>query len=199
MSNAFDTASASQGEPTEITAGDLITWRRDDLTTLYPTSEYTLSYSFQSLNQAAADKTSFAVTATEDSAGYYAQITGATTLALAHYGTYSWQAYITRTSDNARVTIGQGRLDIITDLASQDNEQRNHAEIMIQKIESLLEGKADSDVSNYSIQGRSLTKFAIAELLEWRDYYRAESVRLKREEDVKLGRKTASTIKVRFS
>ena len=69
---------------------------------------------------------------------------------------------------------------------------------MLTKIEALLQGKADSDVANYSFQGRSLTKFSIAELLEWRDYYREEVEKQKRLEEIKLGRPVSSTIKVRF-
>jgi hypothetical protein len=198
MANAFDPSSAPQGEPTEITAGDLIIWRRDDLATTYPTDSYSLSYSFQSIANATASGNNFDLTATEDAAGYYAQLAGATTLALSNFGEYAWQAYIIRTSDSARITVGQGRVTIRTDFDSLNQDPRSHAEIMLAKIESILEGRADSDVANYSINGRSLVKIAIEDLLRWRDYYRAEATRLKREEDIKLGRAVPSTIKVRF-
>ena len=45
---------------------------------------------------------------------------------------------------------------------------------MLDLIESLLEGKATKDVSSYSIAGRSLNKMGVSELLEWRNYYKAE-------------------------
>lgn len=198
MANAFDPASAPQGEPIEITAGDLVIWRRDDLVTTYPTDSYSLSYAFQSIQNATVSGNNFDVTASEDTAGYYAQIDGATTLALANFGDYAWQAYITRTSDSARMTIGQGRVTIKTDFDSLNQDPRNHAEVMLAKIESVLEGRADSDVANYSINGRSLVKIAIEDLMRWRDYYRAEVTRLNRVEDIKLGRQVPSTIKVRF-
>ena len=69
---------------------------------------------------------------------------------------------------------------------------------MIGKIESILEGKADSDVASYSIQGRSLTKLAIDELLQWRDYYRREVNEIRRKEQITHGRKTKATILGRF-
>ena len=69
---------------------------------------------------------------------------------------------------------------------------------MVEKIESILAGKADSDVSSYSIAGRSLTKMSFTELLEARDYYRAEANKEKAASDAKNGRKGVSTIKVRF-
>ncbi|MGI9438660.1 MAG: hypothetical protein ACR2OK_03035, partial [Parvibaculales bacterium] len=72
------------------------------------------------------------------------------------------------------------------------------AEIMLGKIETILEGKADSDVSSYSINGRSLNKFTPSELLEWRDYYRREVNEIKKRERSTHGRKTKSTILGRF-
>lgn len=198
MANRFDPVSAPQGEPTEIIAGDLVIWRRDDLAVEYPTDSYSLSYSFQSIKKSSMSGNNFEITASEDDAGYYAEIDSATALALTDFGDYGWQAYITRTSDSARITVGQGRLTIKTDFDSLNQDPRSHAEIMLAKIESILEGRADSDVANYSIQGRSLVKIAIEDLMKWRDYYRSEVTRLKREEDIKLGRSVPSTIKVRF-
>jgi hypothetical protein len=69
---------------------------------------------------------------------------------------------------------------------------------MVDKIESILLGRADADVASYSINGRSLTKIAPNELREWRDYYRAEVAQDKRRERVVNGKQTAATIKVRF-
>jgi len=77
-------------------------------------------------------------------------------------------------------------------------DPRSHNEIMLQKLESLLEGKADSDVSSYSIAGRSLNKLGPAELLEWRDYYKREVASEKRAEAIKHGRRSKSTILARF-
>ncbi len=198
MANAFDPAEAPQGEPTEVIAGDLVIWRRDDLVVTYPTSDFSLSYSFQSIKQSSVTGNNFEINAIEDAGGYYAQIDAQTALGLTDFGEYGWQAYITRESDSARITVGQGRLTIKTDFDTLNQDPRTHAEIMLAKVESILEGRADADVSNYSINGRSLTKIAIEDLLKWRDYYRAEVTRLKREEDIRLGRTVPSTVKVRF-
>jgi hypothetical protein len=61
-----------------------------------------------------------------------------------------------------------------------------------------LQGKADADVSSYSIAGRSLTKLSFQELLDARDHYRREVVRHNNKELVKRGKKSGSTIQVRF-
>ena len=84
------------------------------------------------------------------------------------------------------------------DLDNAGTDLRSHAALMVSKIESILVGKADSDVSSYSIAGRSLSKMSFQELIEARDYYRAEYQKEKSAEDAKNGRKGVSTIQVRF-
>ena len=45
---------------------------------------------------------------------------------------------------------------------------------MLEKIELMLLGKADRDVQNYSIKGRALQHYSIAELMQLRDQLKAE-------------------------
>jgi hypothetical protein len=70
---------------------------------------------------------------------------------------------------------------------------------MVAKIESILEGKADADVTSYSIAGRSITKMTFEELQAARDYYKAEVTKHKNKELAARGKATSSTIKVRFA
>ena len=44
----------------------------------------------------------------------------------------------------------------------------------LEKIEAVLLGKMDNDVQNYSIKGRTLSKYTIAELMLLRDQLKAE-------------------------
>ena len=69
---------------------------------------------------------------------------------------------------------------------------------MLDKIESMLNGKADSDVSSYSIAGRSLTKMTFAELQDARNFYKQEVLNEQSKINIKNGRKGSSTIQVRF-
>jgi len=96
------------------------------------------------------------------------------------------------------VTVDRGLFTVIADLDSDNADTRSHAQIMVDKIESLLSGKADSDVASYSIAGRSLTKMSFQDLVSARDYYRAEATKDAANLDAKYGRKGASTIRVRF-
>mgnify|MGYP003649210617 FL=1 len=69
---------------------------------------------------------------------------------------------------------------------------------MVEKIEAILEGRADADVSSYSINGRSLTKIPIPELMEFRRSYKTEYLREVRTERRQKGIGTGSTVKVGF-
>jgi len=194
MANLFDAASAPEGEPSEIVVGDFIQWKRSDLVTDYPTDEYTATYVARITG---GGNTEVQVTGTAYNGSYLFTVDSETSADFVA-GYYHWQLEILRNSDSERVVVDRGAFTAIVDLDIGGADPRTHAEIMLTKIESLLEGKADSDVSNYSIQGRSLTKFGLDELLQWRDYYNAEVTKQKRLEEIKLGRKTASTVKVRF-
>ena len=113
-------------------------------------------------------------------------------------GLYHYQIEVLETSSNNRLILDQGELDVTVDLDVNAVDPRTHAEKMLQKIEAVLENRADADVSSYSIAGRSLTKMTPEELLTWRDNYRREVKAYRRQLDVKHGRKTSSTILMRF-
>lgn len=194
MANLFDAAQAPEGEPSEVVVGDYIQWTRSDLNTDYPNDEYTATYIARITGGGNAE-IQLAGTAYNDK---YLFTADSATSADFVPGYYHWQLEIVRNSDSNRIVVDRGAFTAIVDLDVGGADPRTHAEIMLTKIESLLEGKADSDVANYSIQGRSLVKLGIEELITWRDYYRAEVEKLKRIEQIKLGRRVSSTIKVRF-
>ena len=69
---------------------------------------------------------------------------------------------------------------------------------MVEKIESILEGRADNDVNSYSINGRSLTKIPVTELMQFRAHYRAEYIKEQRKERAENSVGTGGTVHVRF-
>jgi len=193
MANVFDSTNAPEGEPLEIVAGDFVQWKISDLVADYPTDDYTLIYTAR----ISGKRDEFQITASSQSTHYLITAASSVTSAYAP-GVYAWQKEIVRNSDSARRILSRGQFKVIADLDIPGTDLRSHAEIMVDKIESILSGKADSDVSSYSIAGRSLTKMSFTELLEARDYYRSEVIRQKAALDAKSGRKGVSTIKVRF-
>lgn len=193
MANLFDSANAPTGVPEEIVIGDFVQFKLTAYSEDYPNTAYTLRFVARI---ATGGSSEIKVDATADGDDYLFTISSATSASYT-VGHYHYQLEIERNSDNERLVLDRGEVDLVTDYDNQV-DPRGHAEIMLGKIEAILEGKADSDVSNYSINGRSLTKFSPEELIEWRDYYKREVAAHKRDEHIKHGRKTKSTIKVRF-
>lgn len=194
MANAFDPAESPSVEPSEVVVGDFIQWRRTDLSEYYPNDEYTATYVARITG---GGNTEIQVVGTAYNDDYLFSVSSADSASFVA-GYYHWQLEILRNSDDNRIVVDRGAFTAIVDLDDGGADPRSHAEIMQTKIETLLEGKADSDVSNYAINGRSLTKLTPAELIEWRDYYRAEVIKQKRQEQLKLGRRVPASVKVRF-
>lgn len=194
MANAFDPANAQEGEPYEVVVGDFIQWKRSDLAATYDPDDYTLTYVARITS---GGNTEIQVTATDYNGSFLLSVSSADSANFVA-GYYHWQAEIIRKSDSSRIVVDRGAFTAIVDLDVAGTDPRTHARIMLDKIESLLEGRADGDVSSYSIAGRSLTKMSPAELIEWRDYYRREVAEQKRKNDVKLGRASPASVKVRF-
>lgn len=194
MANLFESANAASSEPTSLYAGSLVQWKRSDLAADYPPASYDLVYKARlrgGLNP------EMSVTATNDNGVFLVTLTNAVT-ATAVPGEYYWQAEIERKSDNARIMVATGQWTVLPDLDQTGADPRSHSEIMLDKIQSLLEGRADKDVTSYSINGRSIAKMSVTDLLSWRDYYRKEVLLERRKADAAAGKPSTATVKVRF-
>lgn len=194
MANLFDASNAREGEPREVVVGDFIQWKRSDLVADYPPASYTATYVARITG---GGSTEIQLSGTNQTTHYLFTVDSETSADFLP-GKYHWQLEIVQNSSGNRVVVDIGDFDAIPDMDVNQADPRIHAEIMIDKIESILEGKADSDVGSYSIAGRSLTKLSFAELQDARDRYKAELVRHENRELVKRGKANGSTIKVRF-
>jgi hypothetical protein len=194
MANLFDAANSPTQEPLEVVVGDFIQWRRTDLGADYPNDQFTASYIARVTGGGASE---IQITGTAFGNDYLFSISSTVSDDFSP-GYYHYQLEMVRNSDSERIVVDRGAFRAIVDLDVNNSDPRSHAEIMIDKIQARLESRADVDVSNYSINGRSLVKMSIEELLRWRDYYRAEFTMEKRKERVRRGKTTGSSIKVRF-
>lgn len=161
MSDPFDVTSAPVTEPESVVTGSYASWRR---LLDYDGTLFTLSYDLIPYTAGVT----ITVTGSWDSSAqeWQFEVPSATSAAWAA-GSYRWDLKITRISDSEVVKIATGAIEIF---ASTD-DRRTHAEVMVKKIESILSGRAESDVESYSIKSRSITKMSVKELTEWRDYY----------------------------
>jgi len=195
MANLFDAANAPEGEPTQIVVGDFIQWKKVNIAEDYPTATHSAEYVAR-ITGGGSNEIKLAATETD---GYYLFTVDSTTSADFAVGRYHWQLEITETASGNRIVVERGEFEAIPDLDVNQSDPRTHADIMLAKIETILEGKADSDVGSYSIAGRSLTKMSFDELMVARDRYKREVLQHQREELIKRGKASANTVKVRFS
>jgi len=194
MANLFDATNAPEGEPTEVVVGDFLQWKRSDLVADYPTDEYTATYVAR-ITGGGSDEIQLEMTGHDT---YYLATVQSSTSENFSVGEYHWQLEIVQDSSGNRIVVDLGDFKAIADLDTNQADPRTHAQITLDKIESLIEGKADNDAQEYSIAGRQLKKYSFNELLDLREYYRREVAKEKADRDIKQGRKSAATIKVRF-
>lgn len=194
MANLFDAANSPTTEPTEIVVGDYIQWRRVDLGTDYPNTAYTATYVARISGGGASE---IQLVGSAYGTNYLFTANSETTTNFTP-GYYHWQLEIARNSDGNRIVVDRGNFRAIVDLDVNQSDPRIHAEIMLDKIETVLQGRADADVLSYSINGRSLSKMAPTELSEWRDYYKREVLMERRKERARRKLPTGATMVARF-
>jgi len=169
MANLFDVSNYPQREPFSLVIADRWTWKKDDLTD-YPSSAYTLKYSFR-LDGAGA--TEIQITASANGTAFKIEV-GASTSTSYTAGNYQWQSYLTRNSDNERVTIDSGYIEIRPNRDLATTDPRSHFKIVLDNIEAVIEERATKDQEAYSINGRSLSRTPIADLQQLADSYRGK-------------------------
>lgn len=153
-------------EPDLIVAGDTAKWQRslDD----YPANQsWVLTYTLVS----AAQRYTFSAAA---SGADHLVTVAATTTATWVPGTYTWRAQASKAGEV--YTVGTGSLRVRPSFATA-TDGRSHARKTLEAIEAVIEGRATSEVSAYTIGNRELRYMAPSELLKLRDRYRAEVAR----------------------
>lgn len=194
MANLFNSANAPLDEPLEFVKGDFVQWRLDEYSTDYPNSTHTMEYVAR-IRGGGTSEIKIASTTIDDD--YLFTITSAVST---NYdaGHYHWQLEVVETSSSNRIVLNTGEWDVKVDLDDNNADPREHFMIMLDKIETVLQGRADADVLSYSINGRSLSKMSPNELVEWRNYYKREVTMHNRKERIKHNMPTGATIVTRF-
>jgi len=194
MANLFDSANYPTREPTALQAGDLWAWKRTDLVTDYPSSAYSLSYIAR--REITGEK--IAISTTGSTEGYTVSVSSTTT---DNYeaGRYHWVAYITRTSDSARIEVDKGVFEVAPNRSTSSADPRSFAQIALDNIETYLKDPTNIAAASYSIAGRSLSRWNRADLYVERERLKGEVVREQRAEQIRKGLGTNATIRVRFS
>ena len=168
MANLF--TDIPKKEPIQIFKGETVVWKRTDIGVDYDPSSHSMVWE---ASLETNGSTRFSATVTESGTEYTFTLDNSNTAGYTA-GDYFWVLKVLQTSDSETLVIDSGKITVKDNFFATTGDTRSHPKVMLDKIESILEGRADADVSSYSIQGRSLSKISIAELLQWRDYYKAE-------------------------
>ena len=168
MANIF--TEIPEKEPISFYKGETVVWKRTDIGADYAPSSHSMVWEASLQTNGS---TRFSATVTESGTEYTFTLDNSATSGYTA-GDYFWVLKVLQTSDSETLVIDSGKITVKDNFFATTGDTRSHAKIMLDKIESLIEGRADADVSSYSIQGRSLSKLSVQELTEWRNYYKAE-------------------------
>lgn len=151
-------------EPTALRAGDPWSWTRDDLTSTYPATEWSLSYWFK--NAAGG----FEVAAVADGAAFAVAESSDDTQGLAA-GAYAWQARVSNiATPSTRHVVDSGSLTVLPNLfvgsATDALDARSQAQKAYDDAKTALASFQASNgrVKSYQIAGRAM-EFASSEEL----------------------------------
>lgn len=178
-------------EPAVLTAGDTAKWKLtlDD----YPSGTWALSYSLRANGLAEIEIDAQAQDDDTHLVHVPFQWTGTWTP-----GLYEYQGYVTDNVD--RFTARHGFITIKADFDTSTADPRSHARIMLDAIETVLEGGAFREESSVTLpDGRTIAYSDKSELLKLRNYYRAEVEAEEAAADIAAGKASGRRILLRFT
>ena len=180
-------------EPTEVVAGDLVTWTRPEHSDLTIADSWILTYAL------VKDGTKIDITSSDNGDQTYLISVAAATTATWTVGTYKWQAYLTKGSE--RYSVDEGTIVVNTDFASATGgyDDRSHWQTVLDNVEAVIQGRATKDQSSYTISGRQLSRTPIVDLIALYDKAKAAVIAEKNAEKIANGLGTSSKIYTRFT
>lgn len=177
-------------EPLSFESGLTVKWTKD-LSEDYPADDgWSLQYNF--INSSGK----FTVNAVADGKQFSNTISAATSAAISS-GIYQWTARVTK--DGEVYQVGTGHCEVLKNLAVLTaTEVRTHVKKVLDAIEAIIENRASKDQMGYTIEGRTLERTPIPDLLTLRAKYKAEYERELTAEKISRGEATGRRVLVRF-
>lgn len=195
MTNPFDNEKYPVTHPECIIKGRFVGWKLDiDFTD----TGYSLKYVIQQVGSTNVEiEIDGVYTQLTDKQYWVFEVPSATSEAwdeLTVDANYRWDLVLTKTATSDDAVLQSGFLKIF----QSTSDRRSHAEIMVAKIDSIIEGRADNDVDSYSIKDRSISRMSIDDLIKWRAYYVDEINRTGGTVSDGVKRPKKNTVKVGF-
>lgn len=167
--------------PSELLVGD--TWSWEDDYSDYPAGTWTATAYFVSALAA------FSIVATADGTTHSFDVTAATS---SGYVADRYSVTVRVTDGTTITTVDDGLVNVLPDPTKQ-RDTRTWARRTLEAIECFLAGNATTAQMSMTLRDRSISRWPLAELMQWRDKLRGE-VRAEEGTSNGLGR----DIKVRF-
>jgi hypothetical protein len=155
-------AQVPTSEPSSITAGETLSWTRDESD--YPATSWTLKYALQ-----APGRPVITITATADGSTHVVGVTADISSRYAP-GSYLWTKFAEQGS--TRNILAHGQVTVLPSPLA--NLGKSHAERMLALIEAALIKRVPAGLETTNIDGQELSRIPIAELERLRIRYRAE-------------------------
>ena len=155
-------------EPLSIRSGNTVKWRKS--LSDYPANDgWALTYT---LTLQSDFSKRLQVAAVVDGADFVTTLTAVQTAAMPA-GTYNLFGSVSKSGE--RYDVFAGTIEIKPDLASLlTGDHRSDIKRKLDAIEAAIEGKATVDQLSLSINGRSITRYSLAEMLTLRDRLKAD-------------------------
>lgn len=178
-------------EPDTITAGDTVTFERAYVD--YSAGDgWVLTYVF--VHQPTGVAQSFSSTADGDM--FLITVPAATTASWPA-GDYSGQGYVTLAGQ--RFTVWTGRIKVKPNFAGGPvGDTRTAARMILDNVESVLAKRATQEVLEFTVEGTTLRKASVNDLLKLRDRYRVIVSNEEAEERARAGKATGRRILTSF-
>jgi hypothetical protein len=150
--------------PAELIAGD--TWEWSAELEDYPAPTWASNWYFERLDY------NFSVTGVPSGATHTATVAAATSAAYKP-GEYRWRLVVS--AAGVRKTVESGRTRVLIDPAAAGNaDYRTTAAVVLDMIDTYLRDPGNLNAANYSLNGRSLSRWSRADLLVERDKWKLE-------------------------
>jgi hypothetical protein len=176
-------------EPACVTAGDTVQWLKS--LPDYPADDgWVLGYVL--IN--AASKITLGSTASGAD-----HLVGATAAASAAWasGAYEWQARVSRSGEV--FTVGRGRMQVLPSLSAATTlDTRSSARRGLEAVEAYMADGNNIKAAGYTIAGRTLNRYTLADLIALKSHLQAEVVREDAAASLAAGLPDKRRIYVRF-
>lgn len=150
--------------PVELVAGDTWTWTRE--LSDFPAGTWIATVYFEN-----SDET-FSAVATASGLAHSFLILASTSTTYKP-GRYGWRLRVT--DGTTTTTVESGITEVLVDPAKSGTvDTRSWARRTLEAVEAFLENNATTAQASMSIQGRSISRWALPDLIDWRNKLKAE-------------------------